>query len=177
MQAARAAGDLLRLLHRACQVRARKRLGKLVVEIRPVGHRHHRRVGKPRITTQLVDEEHHRVALPAPCVCHTRPPRLSPSGGSAAPTDSTAASTACTWWYLAITFQLRAPSDSNSTKSWISSSSRSGANTPSIITSSCERLFSSPAIDFHCAKCSGGVVLVPTRASTRFETPMISTYR
>ena len=57
--------------------------------------------------------------------------------------------------------------------------SRAGSKTPSIIRSSCgcAPLGLVLVIVFHSAKCSAGVVMVPTRAFMRSVTPMISTKR
>ena len=78
-----------------------------------------------------------------------------------------------------MTFHVLAPSVSNSTKSRMSSRNRSGAKTPSIMRSSCGRACSagSSLIVFHSAKCSAGVVIVPTTAFMRSVTPTISTKR
>ena len=81
---------------------------------------------------------------------------------------ATARLTASTWWYFAITFHVFAPSVSNSTKLRMRSSRPAGVNTSRISTSSCERpSIAAGSIDFHSAKCSAGVVIVPTRALSR----------
>ena len=63
VQAFRATRDLCRLVAGSLQVCARERFQKLGIEIRPVGQRNDGWVCKTRITTQLVHEENHRVAL------------------------------------------------------------------------------------------------------------------